>query len=69
MDSPFDGSLCNECGLCKRKCPQQLDIPKLLKQIDDSFYGKQIKELSPILTEIFKSKEMTDILESLEPIF
>ena len=69
MDSPFDGSLCNECGICKRKCPQQLDIPKLLKQIDDSFYGKQIKELSPILTEIFKSKEMTDILESLEPIF
>ncbi|MBQ6444535.1 MAG: aldo/keto reductase [Methanosphaera sp.] len=69
MDSPFDGSLCIDCGLCKRKCPQQLDIPELLKQIDDSFDGKQIKELSPILTEIFKSKEMTNILESLEPIF
>ncbi len=28
---------CIKCGLCKSKCPQQLDIPKLLEKVDAAY--------------------------------
>ena len=28
---------CISCGLCKTKCPQKLDIPKLLKEVDSLY--------------------------------
>ena len=28
---------CINCGLCKTKCPQKLDIPNLLKEVDSQY--------------------------------
>jgi hypothetical protein len=28
-----NASSCVQCGLCKTKCPQHLDIPNLLKEV------------------------------------
>jgi len=35
--SPAD--VCTQCGACKGKCPQKLDIPVLIKMVSDTFEG------------------------------
>lgn len=47
-----DGSLCVECGLCTKKCPQQLDIPNLLMQVDKSYHGKTIRRFKPVIKKV-----------------
>lgn len=42
-----DASVCSQCGECLEKCPQQIDIPELLKKVD-SVFGKG-RKLSEIL--------------------
>ena len=33
---------CIKCGLCKSKCPQQLDIPTLLEKVHNEY--KKVKQ-------------------------
>ncbi len=49
-----DASLCVDCGLCTSKCPQQLDIPKLIRQVDKDYHGKFVRPFIPLLKKIMK---------------
>ena len=49
-----DASLCVDCGLCTSKCPQQLEIPKLIRQVDKSFHGNMTRFAKPVLKKIMK---------------
>ena len=47
-----DPSLCVDCGACQIKCPQQLDIPSLLRKVDKSYYGRILRFVTPVLKKI-----------------
>jgi hypothetical protein len=47
-----DPSLCVDCGACQIKCPQQLEIPILLRKVDKSYYGGLLRFVTPILKKI-----------------
>jgi predicted aldo/keto reductase-like oxidoreductase len=47
-----DASLCVDCGLCKSKCPQQLDIPHLIRNVDNTFHGKYIRPFIPFVKRL-----------------
>ena len=49
-----DASLCVDCGVCTSKCPQQLEIPKLIRQVDKSFHGNMTRVAKPVLKKIMK---------------
>ncbi len=51
---PHDASLCVDCGLCTSKCPQLLDIPKLIRQVDDEYHGKYVRPFIPVLKKLMK---------------
>ena len=47
-----DYSLCVDCGACQIKCPQQLEIPTLLRKVDKSYHGSLLRFVTPILKKI-----------------
>ena len=47
-----DPSLCVDCGLCLKKCPQQLEIPKLIRQVDKSFHAGFFRKMMPVIKKI-----------------
>lgn len=49
-----DASLCVDCGLCTSKCPQLLDIPKLIRMVDDEYHGKYIRPFIPVMKKLMK---------------
>jgi len=58
-----DASLCINCGKHVKKCPQHLEIPKLLKQVNEDFMMSITDALTPLLKKIISNK---DIMEKLE---
>ncbi|RAP54554.1 MAG: hypothetical protein BZ137_01565, partial [Methanosphaera sp. rholeuAM130] len=54
IGNPHDPSLCVDCGLCATKCPQQLEIPKLIRKVNGDFHGKSIKRLIPLIRKVMK---------------
>ncbi|MDR3091898.1 MAG: aldo/keto reductase [Clostridiales bacterium] len=49
-----NASLCASCGVCAKRCPQKIDIPKQLKTAAASFEGLLYKPLSAVLRRVFK---------------
>ncbi|HNV72846.1 MAG TPA: 4Fe-4S dicluster domain-containing protein [Candidatus Ozemobacteraceae bacterium] len=39
LGTPAQASKCTSCGACLKKCPQNLPIPTLLKQVANTFEG------------------------------
>jgi predicted aldo/keto reductase-like oxidoreductase len=59
---PSDASLCKNCGLCAKKCPQKIAIPNELKKVKGSLGGTQTKLMLPIIKRIAK-KQFTNKIE------
>ncbi|WP_455644895.1 aldo/keto reductase [Methanosphaera sp.] len=49
-----DASLCKNCGVCVSKCPQHIDIPKELRNVDKKFHRRLLKPLVPLINRIMK---------------
>lgn len=49
-------SLCIECGQCLEKCPQQIDIPEVLKSVAEELEGPGFEERIALAKEIFKKE-------------
>lgn len=47
-----DVSLCTNCRECLGKCPQQLNIPDLLNDVDKEFHGRWIRPIVPVAKKI-----------------
>ena len=39
LGNKSNAGMCRNCGRCKKACPQNLDIPNLLKDVSDEFEG------------------------------
>ena len=51
---PSDASLCKNCGVCAKKCPQHIAIPDELKEVKGSLGGLQTKIMFPIIKRMAK---------------
>lgn len=51
-----DASLCKNCGLCAKKCPQHIAIPEELKKVNGTLGGTQTKLLMPFIKRIAKKQ-------------
>ncbi len=60
--SPSDASLCRDCGVCAKKCPQHIAIPQELKAVKGTLGGFQTKLLMPIIRIVAK-RQLTAKLE------
>jgi predicted aldo/keto reductase-like oxidoreductase len=58
---PSDASLCKNCGVCAKKCPQHIAIPEELKAVRGNLGGLQTKMMLPIIRIIAK-RQFTDKL-------
>jgi hypothetical protein len=46
---PSNATLCRECGKCVEKCPQDLAIPELLKDVAKEFEGLWFRPMVVLL--------------------
>jgi predicted aldo/keto reductase-like oxidoreductase len=53
-DKPADASLCINCGLCVKKCPQHIAIPKELKAVKRELGGLRTKVIKPLIKQYAK---------------
>ena len=51
---PSDASLCKNCGLCAKKCPQHIAIPDELKAVKSNLGGLQTKIMLPVIKIVAK---------------
>ena len=61
-DKRADASLCKNCGVCAKKCPQHIAIPEELKAVKGTLGGAKTKLMMPIIKRIAK-KQFTRKLE------
>ena len=55
-DKEADASLCEECGLCAKRCPQHIAIPTELKSVKKALGGWQTKLIAPLVKRFFLPK-------------
>jgi uncharacterized protein len=62
INEPSDASLCRNCGICSKKCPQNIAIPDMLKEVKSNLGGLRTKILLPVIKRInpLKPKEKRD---------
>ncbi len=58
-----DASLCLNCGLCVKKCPQHIAIPQELKAVSNQMGGLQTKLLMPFIKREVKRRFKAKIEE------
>lgn len=56
-EKPSLASMCVDCGKCVEKCPQQLPIPELLKDVEKDMEGFLAKPLVWFMKKMFKIKK------------
>jgi predicted aldo/keto reductase-like oxidoreductase len=56
-EKPADASLCEECGLCAKHCPQHIAIPTELKSVKKALGGWQTKLMVPLLKRYILPKK------------
>jgi predicted aldo/keto reductase-like oxidoreductase len=49
-------SQCVKCGQCLEKCPQQLDIPTILKSAVEEFEGPDLENRVAMAKQVFLKK-------------
>jgi uncharacterized protein len=52
MNERSDASLCKNCGVCTKKCPQQISIPVHLKEVNKELGGLRTKIMIPVIKRI-----------------
>ncbi len=51
-----DASLCKDCGVCAKKCPQHIAIPQELKNVNRQLGGTQTKLMMPFIKRLAKKQ-------------
>lgn len=51
-----DASLCKNCGVCAKKCPQHIAIPAELKAVNGTLGGMRTKVLMPVIKRMAKKQ-------------
>lgn len=54
---PEFASQCIECGNCLEKCPQHIDIPTILKDVEEELGGPELEQRIAMAREIFKKSK------------
>ena len=54
LGEPEFASLCVQCGQCIEKCPQHIDIPKVLGSVVEELEGPDLEQRAAIAREMFK---------------
>jgi len=53
VGEPAFASQCNECGQCREKCPQKIDIPMALKEIAEILEGPGLEPVKTAVRQVF----------------
>lgn len=51
-----DASLCKNCGVCAKKCPQHIAIPDELREVKGTLGGARTKLLMPVIKRMAKNQ-------------
>ena len=54
LEKPEFASLCVQCGECREKCPQHIDIPVVLESVVQELEGPGFEERVAIARQAFK---------------
>ena len=54
LGTPEFASLCVQCGECREKCPQHLDIPMLLESVVKELEGPDFNKRVAMARKMFK---------------
>jgi predicted aldo/keto reductase-like oxidoreductase len=54
LGKPEFASLCVQCGECREKCPQHIDIPTVLESVVEELEGPDLEQRVTMAKQMFK---------------
>ena len=54
LGEPEFASLCVQCGECREKCPQHIDIPAILESVVEELEGPDLEKRVAMAKQVFK---------------